>query len=268
MRRIQVIGSSFRTFAYIRLNARNLMLRSSAFEGGGRTDLPIWYSQALAGDPYEDVHIGCGSGGNSAPYCVASSYPAPQRTAGDLTSAYVNTAHFGVEFVLKGVGEEVRQLTKSRTISWSGYSGNVATISCNGTVCTVTATVTHHLPPNNLAGTCIDGTGITAVDLATAGQCFPTQNTGPTTFTLNRSVTASSSAGTFTLPYPYQYWPHPFASISPDGSHILYNTNLDYYTADGNENVVVAPTGFAAAPVSVPTALSGTMNISGKVVLK
>jgi hypothetical protein len=262
-----LIGSSFRGMVYIRLNAGNLMLRSSAFEGGGRTDLPVWFSQAVAGDPFLDVHIGCASGGSAAPYCVASSYPSPARNAGDFTSPYTNTAHFGVEFVLKGVGEEVRQLTKSRSISWSGSSGNIFSTNCDGTVCTVVTTAAHNLPPNNLNGTCISGTGISAVDLATAGQCFPTQNVNSTTFTLNRPVTASSTTGTLTLPYPYQYWPHPFASISPDGSRILYNTNLDYYTADGNENVVTAPTGFAglAAPSPLGSVkISGFVSISGK----
>ena len=229
-------------------------------------DSSIWYSQAVGGDPYEDVHISCASAGSSAPYCSASPYPSPARTAGDLTSAYTNTAHFGVEIILKGVGEEVRQLTKSRTVSWSGSSGNISSINCNGSICTVVTTAAHKLPPNNLAGTCISGTGISAVDLLTANQCFNTQNVNATTFTLNRPVTASSSTGTFTLPYPYQYWPHPFASISPDGSHILYNTNFGYYTADGNENVVQAPTGFSG--VGRGPIVSGATSVTGNVIIQ
>ena len=262
---------SYRGIQYWRLNAGGLMLRSAATEGGGRTDLPVQWSQAIAGDQFLDSHIGCGGGGNAAPYCVVSTYPDPSRTPGDLASAYTHKAHWDTATILKGVGEEMRTLVYGRSIVWGGLSVAVQGVS-NTAPIVITTTVAN--PVLEGMAVCLHGTGVSAVNVETVGRCWTAHFLTSTTFSLN-GTSASGSAGaggTVSATYPEEYWPHFFASISNDGSRIIYNTNFGYYTNDGNENVVTALTGFTSGgsltltPGSLPATTVGasySQSISG-----
>ena len=60
-----------------------------------------------------------------------------------------------------------------------------------------------------------------------------------------------------------QYWPHAFASLSPDGTRAIWDTNFGYFTCDGCENVVTAPTAPNGTPLlSCDLDGDGTTNVT------
>lgn len=243
----------YRSLVYIRLNAGDLMLRSAAWEGGGRTDLPIGSTTTNGtGDEILDGHTGCAGGTD---VCVISYTPNSNRAAGDLTNAYTHKTRFFITAAIKGVGEEFRSIIYTRSIFWGGFTVPLASVA-NTTPVQVTTQAANAVL-EGMGGICINSSS-TGVDVTVANRCWTAHVINSTTFSLNGSTASGASTNTGTVSTVNQYWPHGFCSLSNDGSHVICNTNFGYYTVDGNENVITAPTGMTSVgpPLVISPAIS------------